>query len=187
MRINEIITEDQELDELSLAGGINRTATGVGKVVGGVKGAWQGAKDVYSQSRDATQSAARTAVARRSPQAGGTATSGTTAASMSPTTPSASLGTASPSAPSATVTPSTAAAPQSVAAQSTTNAPVVGPMRATEITSKLQSVWGQATADQGSETTSRAVQSQIKAMAKQAGMTGQTIAEFHSKFLGMHI
>ena len=64
-------------------------------------------------------------------------------------------------------------------------------MKAVEIVKDLDGVWQKATADQGSETTSPQVQNQIRTMAKQAGLTGQTIKEnkvgYSSKFLGITI
>lgn len=55
MRINEIILENEQLDELSLAGigrGIGRVATGVGKTVGGAVG---GARAVGANIRTGYQ------------------------------------------------------------------------------------------------------------------------------------
>ncbi len=49
MRINELIVENQQIDELSLAGALGSAARGAANVVGGAKGAWAGAKDVYNQ------------------------------------------------------------------------------------------------------------------------------------------
>ena len=49
MRINELIVESQQIDELSLAGALGSAAKGAANVVGGAKGAWAGAKDVYNQ------------------------------------------------------------------------------------------------------------------------------------------
>ena len=49
MRINELIVENQQIDELSLAGALGSAAKGAANIVGGAKGAWAGAKDVYNQ------------------------------------------------------------------------------------------------------------------------------------------
>ena len=49
MRINELIVESQQIDELSLAGALGSAAKGAANIVGGAKGAWAGAKDVYNQ------------------------------------------------------------------------------------------------------------------------------------------
>jgi len=68
MHISELISE-QQLDELSLAGigkGIGTVAKGLGKAVGGVQGAWQGAKDVYGQNRDRVAKVAQRNVSRAS-------------------------------------------------------------------------------------------------------------------------
>lgn len=58
MKINEVITESQQLDELSardIARGIGtavgKTAQGVGAVAGGVKGAWDAAKSGYQSGK----------------------------------------------------------------------------------------------------------------------------------------
>lgn len=151
MRINEILSEDQELDELSLAGIGTGIKNAVGKVGTGL------AKGTQTLAKGAGMVAGVPAALKTQYQAGKAATMNR-------------LGSAAPAAPAATPP-----------------APAASVMKAQEIASKLRSVWGQATADQGSETSSGVVQSQIKAMAKQAGMTGQTISEFHSKFLGMSI
>lgn len=68
-------------------------------------------------------------------------------------------------------------------------------MKAAEIVQSLDGVWSKATANQGSQTSAPAVQNQIRAMAKQAGLAGQTIKEnkkkitvnYHSKFLNQII
>jgi hypothetical protein len=49
MRINELIVENQQMDELSLAGALGSAAKGAANIVGKAKGAWAGAKDVYNQ------------------------------------------------------------------------------------------------------------------------------------------
>jgi hypothetical protein len=64
MRITDILTESQ-LDELSLAGvgrGFGKAVSGVGKVVGSVKGAVQGTKDAYNRGRQTSYDAARSNV-----------------------------------------------------------------------------------------------------------------------------
>ena len=43
---------------------INKAAGGVGKLIGGIKGAWQGAKDVYGKTSAASQTSTRDAVAQ---------------------------------------------------------------------------------------------------------------------------
>ena len=63
MRINELLVENEQLDELSLAGigrGIGAVAGAIGRGVGNVQGAWQGAKAAYNQNKDtAANKAAR--------------------------------------------------------------------------------------------------------------------------------
>jgi hypothetical protein len=110
MRINELLSENNQLDELSLAPlgrAIGKGVSAVGSAVGGVKGAWQGAKDQYTQSRDAAQVAARNTV-------GGSAAQGTAPA----TTP-----------PAATPATGTTTAPATAAPTNTTqsNRPYVAP------------------------------------------------------------
>jgi hypothetical protein len=66
MRINELILEQEQLDELSLAGigrGIGAAANAVGRGVGHVQGAWQGAKAAFNQAKDATANKAARNVA----------------------------------------------------------------------------------------------------------------------------
>lgn len=56
MKINELILEQKQLDELNLAGvgkGIGDIARGAGAAVQGIKGAWDGAKDAYAQGKGA--------------------------------------------------------------------------------------------------------------------------------------
>jgi hypothetical protein len=65
-------------------------------------------------------------------------------------------------------------------------------MKGPEIAAELDKVWKKATANQGSMTGSPQVRNQITAMAKGAGMTGQTIPEskqvgYRSRFLGLDI
>lgn len=70
MRINELILESKQLDELSLAGigqGIGKVASGVGKAVGGVQGAFHGAKDAYRQGKAGAYAPTRDAVAQGAP------------------------------------------------------------------------------------------------------------------------
>lgn len=81
------------------------------------------------------------------------------------------------------------------------NAPAAEPaapagMKADEIVKGLSDVWGKARASQDSMTGAPAVQQQIRAMGKEAGMAGQTfenrkskksVVEFRSNFLGIVI
>lgn len=76
-----------------------------------------------------------------------------------------------------------------------TSTGAVSAMKASEIVDALDKVWSKATADQGSQTSSPQVQQKIIAMAKTAGMTGQTfegkypkqVVGVYSKFLGENI
>ena len=67
MRINELLIESEQLDEISLAGigkGIGAAAGAIGRGVGNIKGAWQGAVDAYTQNRDRVAPIAQRNVAR---------------------------------------------------------------------------------------------------------------------------
>jgi hypothetical protein len=77
-------------------------------------------------------------------------------------------------------------------------APAEAPaMKAAEIVQGLTDIWGKATANQGSMTSSPQVQQQLIAMAKDAGLAGRkvesrnnkkkVVVEFHSKFLGRNL
>jgi hypothetical protein len=88
-----------------------------------------------------------------------------------------------------------AAEPAAPAAEPAAPAAPVG-MKADEIVKGLSDVWGKARASQDSKTGAPAVQQQIRAMGKEAGMAGQTfenrkskksVVEFRSNFLGMKI
>jgi hypothetical protein len=116
MRINELIVENQQIDELSLAGALGSAAKGAANVVGGAKGAWAGAKDVYNQQAGRIANVAQRNVQRaggyKAPQPAPAGTPPTTAPQP------AQAGTTSP-APQPTTTP----APQSAAPAGTTPAP----------------------------------------------------------------
>ena len=65
MKINQIIVEAEQLDELGLADvgrGIGsvagKTAQGLGAVAGGVKGAWDAAKSGYQSGKSKTEAIA---------------------------------------------------------------------------------------------------------------------------------
>jgi hypothetical protein len=66
MRINELLIENQQIDELSLAGvgkGVGNVIRGTSTAIQGAKGAWQGAKDAWQQGKDSgTYDKARAAV-----------------------------------------------------------------------------------------------------------------------------
>ena len=71
MRINELLSENEHLDEFSLAGagaGVGNVIRKTSSAVQGAKGAWQGAKDAWSQGKQSgTYDAARSAVAGTPP------------------------------------------------------------------------------------------------------------------------
>jgi hypothetical protein len=124
MRINELIVESQQIDELSLAGvgkGIGNAIRGTSTAVQGAKGAWQGAKDAWSQGTNSgTYDKARAAVSgiptnQASPP--GPQPVATNAA-PSPTTPPAS-GTA-PATTAPTTPPASGTAPATTAPSATT-------------------------------------------------------------------
>jgi hypothetical protein len=85
MRINELILEQEQLDELSLAGigrGIGAAAGAIGRGVGNVQGAWQGAKAAFTQGKDASANKA----ARNVAHGGGAAMGKTGAPATAPAT-----------------------------------------------------------------------------------------------------
>lgn len=205
MKITEIILEHDNLNEglgSAIATGVRNVARGAGAVAGGAVGAWDAAKAGYHQGRAAvagpynrgqpgTSSSASTSNAPASSStsasaSGAPASTSGSAPSGSPTGTPASSAASSSSAPSST--------PTATPASGSATAPVA--MKSAEIVKDLDDVWKKATADQGSQTTSAQVQQQIRAMAKAAGMTGQTleskknkrsVVEYQSKFLGITI
>jgi hypothetical protein len=67
MHISELLVENEQLDELSLKGigqGIGKVAGALGRGVGNIQGAWQGAKDAYTQNRDRINPVAQRNVSR---------------------------------------------------------------------------------------------------------------------------
>lgn len=201
MRINEVILEEQQLDELSLSGvgraigrGAGTTAQAAGAIAGGAAGAWDRMKQGYRAGKAYVSD----------PQGGSTSPASGTAPTSSQQATTSTPGapqTTSSSVPQQTAQQGQAPAGQAAASaaptgQLATAAPNAAPaaggaMKAAEIVKDLDDAWQKATADQGSETTSPAVQNQIRAMAKQAGLAGQTIKEnkvgYQSKFLDMII
>jgi hypothetical protein len=203
MRINELILEQEQLDELSLAGigrGIGATAGAIGRGVGNVQGAWQGVKAAYTQGRDASANKAARNVAH-----GGGAAMGKGGAPAQPTAQPTAAAPASdgnivggevasnnllararqgttqdfnaqpPAQAPATASPAPAAASTPEPAAPSATAPAG--MKASEIVQGLTDVWGKARASQDSKTSAPQVQQLIKQMGKEAGMAGQTIAE----------
>lgn len=180
MRIHEIILEDGQLDEITALGSGQRVGRFGGNVVRGTKDFFTGIKQGYRQARSGQPAPTQGQQGSASAQgASGTGSS----QGQAGTTPAQSTSAQGQSG----TTPTQGAAPgqgQATPAQPTA-------MKAAEIVKDLDDVWSKATADQGSETTSFPVQNQIKAMAKQAGLAGQTIKErkvgFQSNFLNMTI
>ena len=125
MRINELIVESQQIDELSLAGvgrGIGKAANIAGKAVGGaVGGTVAAAKQFGSGVKQGYQGASNTVGGVQSPT---TAPTGTTAAP----TPSAATSTQQ-----ATATPTATSQPQSAAPAQATTAPVQQPITVRQI------------------------------------------------------
>jgi hypothetical protein len=188
MRINELLIENNQIDEISLGGigrGIGNVARGAATAVGGLAGGAVGAGQAMARGYKAGKA-----------YVGGTPNQ----------TQPASTGTATPG-PAGTTAPDTTATPQAQAAAPTTNgqqaiatpqataqpaATAPTGMRAAEIVNGLKGTWEKARASQDSQTSSPAVKAQIIAIAKDAGMTGERIpeskrAEFKSSFLGMTI
>jgi len=69
MRIHEVLTESQNLEEGplgTLGKGVGKVSRAVGTGVGGVKGAWQGAKDAFGQGQQQAFKSARAAVGGKS-------------------------------------------------------------------------------------------------------------------------
>lgn len=189
MKINEILAEQEQLDELSLKG----LGTGLGKVVGapvgaavqGAKNVWSGVKQGYAAGQNALAPDGKPAPA----SAGTTASQSATAPADDGASPAPSDDDASQAPVASTATApagSTATAPAS--AKPTNTTPVSSPAKsAKEIASTLRDIHS----NQANPISAPAVTQEIVALAKAAGMTGQTIKEndrtFSSKFLGMMI
>ena len=107
MRINELIVESQQIDELSLAGALGSAAKGAANVVGGAKGAWAGAKDVYNQQAGRVANVAQRNVQR----AGGYKAPQPTPATAPVTPPAGSTPTPTTQPATAPVTPPAGTAP----------------------------------------------------------------------------
>lgn len=160
MKINEILAEQEQLDELSLKG----LGTGLGKVVGAPVGAAvQGARNVWSGVKQG-YAAGQNALAPDG---------NTTPASVGTTAPQSATSTSSPASVSATPSSTTPVSSR--------------PKSAKEIASTLRDIHS----NQANPINVPVVTQEIVALAKAAGMTGQTIKEndriFSSKFLGMMI
>lgn len=198
MRINELIVESQQIDEISLAGigkGIGKAANVAGKAVGGAVGGTVAAAKQFGSGVKQGYQGASNAV-------GG----GQTADPVSGKTPEEAM-----KDPRYTSDPafkaevdkaaSFGANPTTQQQQGGTTPPVQGGttppapagMKADEIVKGLSDVWGKARASQDSKTSAPAVQQQIRAMGKEAGMAGQTfeskksVVGFRSNFLGIDL
>jgi len=186
MRINELLSKTQHTDE-GVGQFLGKAAGAVGGAVGSAQGAWQGMKNAYDQKRDRVAKVAQRTVQRaggyKQPVQGTTPTAAPSPSGTTPTAAPASTGgsgtpyvapaaSASPGGPTPTTptagTPATSATPA---------------MKAEEIVDGLKSVWDKASQNQGSMTGAPAVQQQIRDMARNAGLAGQTMESFHSKFL----
>jgi hypothetical protein len=67
MKINELVLTEDQLDELSLKGigqGIGAAAGALGRGAGHIQGAWQGAKDAFTQNKNRIAPAAQRNVAQ---------------------------------------------------------------------------------------------------------------------------
>jgi len=202
MRINELILEQQQLDELNLKGlgqGLGKAIGGVaGGAVQGVKNVWSGMKQGYQSGQDALKPDGTPATAPAASIA--TATTGNAPAATTGTAPASNTGTApneiggnnllaraqqgttqDPNAPKQPTPqgeqpPAAPAAPAGGASAQEPAAPAGPPaMKATEIVQGLNDIWSKATANQDSQTSSPQVQQQIIAMAKQAALAGRKI------------
>jgi hypothetical protein len=199
MKINELILENSVDEGIGQAiaktwGGL---AKGVGATVGGLAGTWDAAKQGYAAGKSAVtgKNADGTPVTTPAP------TPNTTPAPTPNTTPAPTPNTTPVPNPNTTPTPNTTPAPNpnTTPPQPQNAAPepaAPAGMKADEIVKGLSDTWGKARASQDSMTSAPAVQQQIRAMGKEAGMTGQTfenrkskksVVEFRSNFLGMEI
>jgi hypothetical protein len=109
MRINELIVENQQIDEISLAGvgkGVGNIIRGTSSAVQGAKGAWQGAKDAWAQGK-----------------ATGSANNARAAVSGQPT-PGAAPVQQAPQVPSTQQTPTPGAAPATSPTRANTRVPI---------------------------------------------------------------
>ena len=186
MRINELLSETQHTDE-GVGQFLGKAAGAVGGAVGNVQGAVQGMQNVYGQKRDRVAKVAQRNVQRaggyKQPAQGTTPTATPSPSVSTPTAAPASTGGSgtpyvAPAAPASPGAPTPSSPTAGTPATSATPA-----MRSDEIVDGLKSIWDNATSDHGSETGSVAVQQQIRAMARTAGLAGHTMESFHSKFL----
>ena len=216
MKINELILENS-VDE-----GIGQTigkawgglAKGVGATVGGLAGTWDAAKQGYAAGKSAVTGKNADGTPVTTPAQGSTTPPAPTPGGEPTELPAGGKGTGqnfdpqtgkpisqygqqqqgeTPPAPGGTTPP--AQGGNAPAGEPAAPAAPAG-MKADEIVKGLSDVWGKARASQDSMTGAPAVQQQIRAMGKEAGMAGQTfenrkskksVVEFRSNFLGMKI
>jgi hypothetical protein len=194
MRINELIVENQQIDELSLAGvgkGVGNVIRGTSSAVQGAKGAWQGAKDAWNQgTTSGTYDKARAAV------------------SGIPTNQAAQVGpqpVTQPAAAPAATTPTTTTAPAAtVPAQATTTtaptgtapaAPVQQPVTVRQINQAIPTLRKRdltSVKNTVDATVARKMPAPTAAPAQQAPAENPNIVQgtnenFKSNFLGMMI
>ena len=192
----------------AVGGAVGGTIAGAQQFGRGVKAGYLGAKNTVGGTDNTAQPAAAAAPgsapasgAQGASPAGGAAPAQQSAAPASGTAPADGAAPAASSNPppgGATATPAASSSPPAGGAttEPAADANAAAPeMKAAEIVQSLDGVWKKATANQGSQTSSPAVQNQIRTMAKQAGLAGQQIQEhkkkivvnFHSKFLDQTI
>lgn len=210
MRINELIVESQQIDEISLAGigkGIGKAANVAGKAVGGavggtvaaakqfgsgVKQGYQGASNAVGGGQTTPQQTTADPVSGKTPEEAMKDPRYTSdPAFKAEVDKAASFGANlnTPPAQGGTTPPAQGGAPAAEPPAPTTPAG----MKADEIVKGLSDVWGKARTSQDSKTSAPAVQQQIRAMGKEAGMAGQTfeskksVVGFRSNFLGIDL
>jgi hypothetical protein len=139
MRINELIVENQQIDELSLAGALGSAAKGAANVIGGAKGAWAGAKDVYNQQSGRVANAAQRNVQRAggykksaAPPATTGQVAGTSANPASLRQQAAALNQQADQLEKAAARPAPASTPPAASATPTTTPPAASPLSQAE-------------------------------------------------------
>lgn len=197
MRINELIVESEQLDELSLAGvgkGVGNVIRGTSSAIQGAKGAWQGTKDAWNQGKQSgTYDRARAAVAGTPPtqQQPAPAQQGQAAPQPAATTTQAAPAQAAPQQATAAPTgqqgtSAPAAAPTAAAAA----APVQSAPAATTKPARVGVPAGKQAVDQAVQTV-KSVRGdrrpQVVQYAQQQFANVKEHAVFHSKFLNMDI
>jgi hypothetical protein len=219
MRINELIVESQQIDEISLAGigkGIGKAANVAGRAVGGavggtvaaakqfgsgVKQGYQGASNAVGGGQTTPQQTTADPVSGKTPEEAMKDPRYTSdpafkaevdkAASFGANPTTQQQGGTTPA--QGGTTPPAPAQGGAPAAEPAAEPAAPAGMKADEIVKGLGDVWGKARASQDSKTSAPAVQQQIRAMGKEAGMAGQTfeskksVVGFRSNFLGIDL